>query len=52
MAKDHSKMRATAVVLAYNQSRFIRESVNSVLNQNFDVLEIILSDDVSKDDTL
>ena len=51
MAKDHSKMRATAVVLAYNQSRFIKDAVNSVLSQNFDGLEIILSDDGSKDDT-
>ena len=51
MAKDHSKMRATAVVLAYNQSRFIRDAVNSVLSQKFDGLEIILSDDGSKDDT-
>ena len=46
-----NKMRATAVVLAYNQSRFVEEAVNSVLNQNFDGLEVILSDDGSSDDT-
>ena len=49
-AKSH-KLRATAVVLAYNQSRFIAEAVNAVLNQDFDGLEVILSDDCSSDDT-
>ena len=46
-----SELRATAVVLAYNQSRFVKEAVNSVLSQDFDGLEVILSDDGSSDDT-
>ena len=52
MIKAHSyEVRATAVVLAYNQSRFIADAVNAVLSQKFDGLEVILSDDCSSDDT-
>lgn len=51
MPKETSKLRATAVVFTYNQSRFIAEAVNAVLSQKFDGLEVILSDDGSTDDT-
>ncbi|EAP82441.1 glycosyltransferase [Sulfitobacter sp. EE-36] len=39
------------VLLAYNQEAFIREAVQSALEQTYQPLEIILSDDFSKDDT-
>ena len=51
MPKETSKLRATAVVLTYNQSRFIAEAVNAVLSQKFDGLEVVLSDDGSSDGT-
>lgn len=49
--KSINLIRATAVVLAYNQSDYISESIHSVLNQDFEGLEVILSDDGSTDDT-
>ena len=49
--KSKHAIRATAVVLSYNQSNYISESIHSVLNQDFEGLEVILSDDASTDDT-
>lgn len=42
---------ASFVVLTYNQASFVRASVESVLNQNYTPLEIIISDDSSTDGT-
>jgi glycosyltransferase involved in cell wall biosynthesis len=39
------------VVLSYNHSDFISESLNGALNQNYPKLEIIISDDNSSDNT-
>jgi glycosyltransferase involved in cell wall biosynthesis len=39
------------VLLAYNQERFVRQSVESCLAQQCEALEIVLSDDASTDDT-
>lgn len=39
------------VLIAYNQERFIRAAIESVLNQTYSPLEIILSDDASPDKT-
>ena len=44
-------IRATAVVFGHNQSKCIKETIYSVLNQDFDGLEIILSDNGSIDAT-
>ena len=41
----------TFVLLAYNQERYIREAVEGALAQTYSPLEIILSDDCSKDRT-
>jgi glycosyltransferase involved in cell wall biosynthesis len=41
----------TLALFAYNQERFIREAVEAALSQDYARLEIILSDDCSKDDT-
>lgn len=49
--KPRNNIRATAVVFGHNQSHCIRESISSVLNQDFKGLEIILSDNASIDDT-
>lgn len=36
----------------YNGAQFIKEAMNSALEQTYDNLEIVVSDDASKDDTL
>jgi glycosyltransferase involved in cell wall biosynthesis len=44
-------MSVSFIVLAYNHERFVREAVRSALAQTCEPLEIILSDDGSKDRT-
>ncbi len=41
----------SVIVLAYNSARFIRESLDTVLEQTYDPIELIVSDDASGDDT-
>ncbi|MCM3905235.1 MAG: glycosyltransferase [Pyrinomonadaceae bacterium] len=38
-------------LVTYNQQEFIRESIESVLNQDYDNLEIVIGDDGSQDNT-
>ena len=45
------KFRASVLLLAYNQEDYIREAVTCAFAQDADGLEIILSDDCSKDST-
>ncbi|HEX8323966.1 MAG TPA: glycosyltransferase [Tepidisphaeraceae bacterium] len=42
----------SVVVSAYNSQRYLREAVESILNQTFRDFELILIDDGSRDDTL
>jgi glycosyltransferase involved in cell wall biosynthesis len=51
MADGAGKPLVTFFVIAYNQSRFVREAVESALAQTYSPLEILLSDDCSQDDT-
>ena len=44
--------RATLILLAYNQEEYIEEAVGSALRQDFQDLEIIISDDCSVDRTV
>ena len=39
------------VMPAFNAGKYIRESINSVLNQSFDNWELIIVDDASTDNT-
>jgi glycosyltransferase involved in cell wall biosynthesis len=41
----------TFALIAYNQEEYIREAVESALAQDYSPLEIIISDDCSKDNT-
>lgn len=41
----------TAILLSYNCQEFIGEALESVLAQNYDHLDIFISDDASEDDT-
>lgn len=46
-----AKPLASVVLMAYNQERFVREAIQSALNQTYTPLEIIISDDASTDST-
>jgi glycosyltransferase involved in cell wall biosynthesis len=41
----------SVVVPVYNGSRYLKEAIESIVRQNFDMLEIIIVDDGSTDDT-
>lgn len=42
---------ASVLLLTYNQESFVRDALQSLLNQNHDMLEIVVSDDCSSDST-
>lgn len=44
-------IRASVVLLTYNQEAFVKEALQSLLDQDYDDLEIVVSDDASKDQT-
>lgn len=44
-------MKVTYILLSFNQSKFIEETVLSALNQTYCDIEFIISDDCSSDDT-
>ncbi|MDD7986893.1 glycosyltransferase family A protein [Lentisphaera marina] len=46
-----SKPLITFAILTYNQEEYVKEAVQGALNQDYDNLEIIISDDSSTDDT-
>lgn len=43
--------KASVVLLTYNQEQFVEEAFLSLLNQDMDDLEIVVSDDCSTDNT-
>lgn len=43
--------KVTAILLSYNQEKYIKESLTSLLNQNYNNLKIVVSDDKSTDKT-
>jgi glycosyltransferase involved in cell wall biosynthesis len=48
---DTAKPLVSVLILTYNAEKFIRESLDSVLSQNYDNLQIVISDDCSADGT-
>lgn len=42
---------ASVVLLTYNQESFVKDALQSLLDQDYDNLEIVVSDDGSKDET-
>jgi glycosyltransferase involved in cell wall biosynthesis len=47
-----SKPKILTIIPAYNAARFLRETVNSILNQKGADINLIIIDDKSTDDTL
>jgi len=43
--------KASVIVLSYNQERYIRDAVRAALAQDYEPLEIVISDDASSDAT-
>jgi glycosyltransferase involved in cell wall biosynthesis len=46
------KYKLSAIVLVYNGEKYLRECLNSLVNQSLEELEIILVNDASTDDSL
>ena len=44
--------KVSVCIPAYNSERFLGETIESVLNQTFKELELIIVDDCSKDSTV
>ena len=42
----------TVICLCYNHAEFVVESLNSVVNQNYKAIELIILDDCSTDDSV
>ena len=44
-----NKIKASVLIVNYNNSKYIKKCINSVLNQNYPNVEIIFLDDESND---
>lgn len=51
MESMNKSMRFSVVIPVYNGEKYIRQSVQSILNQTYSDIELIVIDDGSKDDT-
>ena len=49
--KNNNNIIISIIIPTYNREKYIVNSVKSVLNQNFNNIEIIIVDDLSKDNT-
>lgn len=49
MVKKNPKV--SVVMIAYNEGKYIRSAIESILNQSFERFELVIIDDASKDET-
>ena len=52
MEEKNSKPLVTVIVVTYNSARFILETLESIKAQSYENIELIISDDCSKDNTV
>jgi len=52
MEKGNRKPLVSVIVIAYNSGKFILETLESIKNQTYDNIELIVTDDGSKDNTI
>ncbi|MEO8346909.1 MAG: glycosyltransferase [Betaproteobacteria bacterium] len=50
-AKPDSPARVTVILSSYNHSKYLRESIESVLNQTYTQFDLVIWDDASTDDS-
>ena len=46
------KKKVSVVMCTYNGAQYIREQLDSIINQTYPIFEIIIQDDCSTDDTV
>lgn len=51
MSKPNNTSTVSVVMCTYNGAEYLREQLNSILNQTYPIYEIIIQDDGSTDDT-
>ena len=51
MKNDSQKLKVSIMIPTYNQEAFIRDAINSALQQTYPNLEVIVGDDASTDAT-
>jgi glycosyltransferase involved in cell wall biosynthesis len=51
VGEEDDLARVSVIIPAYNQAGYLREAIESAVNQEIDDLEIVLVDDASEDDT-
>jgi glycosyltransferase involved in cell wall biosynthesis len=52
MSKEIDDMLVSVIVIAYNSSKYITETLESIKNQTYKNIELIITDDSSKDNTV
>ena len=52
MGKNTDRNLVSVLILAYNAEKYIRDLLESIRDQTYQNIEIIISDDASKDDTV
>ncbi len=52
MKKKIKSLLASVIIVNYNNKNYIKECINSIKKQNYELIEIIFVDDQSTDDSL
>jgi len=49
--EDKSRKKVSVVMCTYNGEKYLKEQLDSILNQTYPIYEIIIQDDASTDRT-
>lgn len=50
--KDNNSPLVTIIALCYNQEKYLKETLDSIINQSYKNVELIITDDSSKDNSV